>query len=310
MAQPPYEDLEQRVRDLEAETRRLRQVEHELYQDHERYRIHFTLTNDVIYSLDPEFRVLSVSPSAEKMLGYRPEELIGRPFQELNVLAPEYLERAASDVFKVLSGKKIDATVYQFIARDGRRIFGEVSGVPLVHDGKAVAVVSVARDITERKQFEDVLCSKEKELEVRKRHLEEVNTALKVLLDHREEEKKKAQDDLVSTVEKLICPYLEKMETAGLTDEGKVYLDILRTNLEEMISPYMRGNSRQYQHLTPTEIQIADLVKQGKTTKEIACIANVSLHAVSFHRANIRKKLGLLHAKTNLRSYLHCADHP
>ncbi len=425
---PTYEELVQRVSELESETIELKQIERELYDSQEQYRLHFALANDVMYSIDSQFRVLNVSPNVEKMLGYAPEELVGRPFHELNVLASEYMENAFADVVHVLSKKNIDATVYQFIAKDGRRKFAEVSGVPLVRDGESIAVISVARDITgrlemerslreseerfraifdtaqdcifikdsnlsytfvnpsmeelfglssrdligkqdkdlfgedasvhieemdrkvlsgviikeeqtkpvngkpltfhtikvplrdsagnvmglcgiarnitERKEFEEELCNKERELELQARNLEEVNIALNVLLNHREEEKKKAQEDIVEKAKKLIFPYLEKMETGILSDEGRIYLDIIRSNLDELISSYMSGSSQQYQHLTPTEIQVADLIKQGKTTKEIASLLNVSLPAVSFHRANVRKKLGLLHTKTNLRSYL------
>jgi PAS domain S-box-containing protein len=99
------------------------------------------------------------------LLGYKPEELIGRPFQELNILAPEYLEAAFSDTMRVLAGERIASSVYEFIAKDGTRKLGEISGAPLVRDGKIVAVVAVARDITERvraeKQLEASLQEKE-----------------------------------------------------------------------------------------------------------------------------------------------------
>jgi PAS domain S-box-containing protein len=121
----------------------------------ENYRLHFMQVNDVIYSIDPELKVLTVSPSVEKLLGYTPDELIGRPFHELNVLAPEYFEKAFSDIMCVLSGNKISASLYEFIAKDGTRKFGEVSGAPLILDNKVTAVVSVARDVSDRKRIEE-----------------------------------------------------------------------------------------------------------------------------------------------------------
>lgn len=78
----------------------------------------------------------------------------------------------------------------------------------------------------------------------------------------------------------------------------------LETNLNEIISPFYRTLSANYAHLTPKEIQVADLVKRGKTTKEIGEIMNSSARAIEFHRINIRKKLGLANQKTNLRFYL------
>lgn len=151
---PACKELEKKVRELKSENQRLRRIEQELHDSQERYRIHFTLADDVIYSIDSKFRVLSVSPNVVKMLGYEPEELIGRPFNELNVLEKEYVDAAFRDVKIVLRNKKVNSTVYEFITKDGRRRFGEVSGVPFICNGKAVAVVSVARDITDRLAME------------------------------------------------------------------------------------------------------------------------------------------------------------
>jgi len=125
------------------------------------YRLHFENVSDVIYSVDPELKVSSISPSVERLLGYKPEELIGRPFQELNLLAPEYLEQAASDIVRVLEGERISSAEYQFIARDATKKWGEISGTPLIKDGQVVAVVSVVRDITERKWAEKELMESE-----------------------------------------------------------------------------------------------------------------------------------------------------
>ena len=134
-----------------------KRTEGALWESEERYRLHFENVTDVVYSIDPEFRVLSVSPSVERLLGYKPEELIGRSFQELNVLASDSLEIALSDMMRVLSGEQVASSVYEFIAKDRTRRFGEVSGAPLVRDGKVVAVVSVARDITQRRRVEEAL---------------------------------------------------------------------------------------------------------------------------------------------------------
>ena len=94
------------------------------------------------------------------------------------------------------------------------------------------------------------------------------------------------------------------MEKSRLGDKNATYLGIIKSNLKDIISPFSNSLSSKYLSLTPSEIQIADLIKQGKTSKEIALILNVSPKAVSFHRGNIRKKLGLLKEKINLRSYL------
>jgi two-component system cell cycle sensor histidine kinase/response regulator CckA len=125
-----------------------------LRESEEKYRLHFEHVSDVVYSIAPDFRVLDISPSVERILGYRPEELIGKQLQDLNLLTEEYLETAFSDAMRVLAGEWVSSSVYEFIAKDGTKRFGEVSGAPLVRDGEIVGIVSVARDITERKQLE------------------------------------------------------------------------------------------------------------------------------------------------------------
>jgi PAS domain S-box-containing protein len=134
-----------------------KRVEDALRESEERYRLHFESVNDVVFSLAPDLRLRSISPSVERVLGYRPEELVNRSLQNLDILAPEDLETAVADVRRVLAGERVTASVYEFVARDGSRKFGEVSGAPLIRDSKVVAVIAVARDITGRVRVEEAL---------------------------------------------------------------------------------------------------------------------------------------------------------
>ncbi len=139
-------DVTERVRAQEA-----------LRESEERYRLHFENVSDVVCSIDPQFCVLDVSPAVERILGYRPVDLIGKSLTELNVLAPESLEQALSDTRRVLAGERIESSLYRFIARDGRTVWAEVSGAPLIRNGQVIASVSVARDVTGRIRRERIL---------------------------------------------------------------------------------------------------------------------------------------------------------
>jgi len=127
-------------------------TEKALLESEEKYRLHFANVSDVICSIDPDHKILNVSPSVERILGYTPEELIGRSFIDLKILTTKSLEKALSDAMRVLSGERIDSSEYEFIAKDGTTKVGEVSGAPLLKNNKVVAIISVARDITERKR--------------------------------------------------------------------------------------------------------------------------------------------------------------
>ena len=105
-------------------------------------------------------------------------------------------------------------------------------------------------------------------------------------------------------VKELVVPYLKKLRKSGLNDRQRTLTDILDSNLNGIISPFLFTLSAKYASLTPKEIRVANLVRDGKTTKEIARLLISSTDTIDFHRKNIRKKLGLQNTKSNLRSYL------
>ncbi|MBW2157800.1 MAG: helix-turn-helix transcriptional regulator [Deltaproteobacteria bacterium] len=127
---------------------------------------------------------------------------------------------------------------------------------------------------------------------------------MKVLLKHRDEDKKEFEEKVIANVKKLVLPYFEKLYKSRLNDRQMVYLNIIKSNLEDIITPFIHQLSSKYSDLTPSEIQIAGLIKDGKTTKEIAELLNSSTGTIDFHRNNLRKKLDLRNTKTNLRSFL------
>ena len=128
--------------------------------------------------------------------------------------------------------------------------------------------------------------------------------ALKVLMEKRESDKYKIETRVLSNVEQLINPYLEKLANSELNSRQKVYLDILTTNLNEIVSPFAWTLSTRPHNLTPTEMQVANMVRQGRTTTQIAELMHLSRRTIEAHRRNIRAKFGLTHNKTNLRTYL------
>ena len=134
-----------------------KKAEEALRESEEKYRLTFSSISDVVYTIDPDLKITSITPNVEQIMGYKADELINRTFQDFPFLTPESMEKAASDIMRVFSGEQIPASVYEFIAKDGTRIFAEISGSPLMREGKIIGLTSVARDITERKQVEDAL---------------------------------------------------------------------------------------------------------------------------------------------------------
>ena len=170
--------------------------------------------------------------------------------------------------------------------------------------GGPVRVVVSHEDITALKLAEESLLQREQELEAQKLSLEEANIALKVLLKQREADKLELEQNVLQNVKQMIFPYLDKLKTAGLKQREKTYVEILEDHLNEIISPFLQRLSGANIFLTPQEGQVAALIKDGKTSKEIADILNVSEATIHFHRKNLRTKFGLKNKKTNLRSHL------
>ncbi|MEI8173999.1 MAG: LuxR C-terminal-related transcriptional regulator [Deltaproteobacteria bacterium] len=177
--------------------------------------------------------------------------------------------------------------------------------VPSEEDLKILGIIAAALGVEEERCRAEVdLKKSEKDLSLRSHNLEEVNTALKVLLKQRDEDKQQSEETILSNVNKLIVPYIERLKHSGLTPGQRNLTDIMEKNILEIVSPFLRNLSLRCMNLTPQEIQVAHLVKKGKTSKEIAELQNVSARTIDFHRENIRKKLGLRNKKKNLRSHL------
>jgi DNA-binding CsgD family transcriptional regulator len=115
------------------------------------------------------------------------------------------------------------------------------------------------------------------------------------LLKRREEDKVDVEEKTLSNVKELVLPYIERLRRSGLDAKQTTYVGILESNLNDIVSPLSRKLSSKYLGLTPTEIQIANLVKE---------ILHSSARTVEFHRNNIRKKIGIKNSKANLRSHL------
>jgi DNA-binding response OmpR family regulator/DNA-binding CsgD family transcriptional regulator len=144
----------------------------------------------------------------------------------------------------------------------------------------------------------------EEKVSQRTEKLAAANKALKALLDQREIEKESIEQTMVANFKRFVFPYLEELDRLKPGDDAKPYVNIIRTNVEKLISPISSRLSGVYQDFTPAEMKVADLIRQGKSTKSIAKQLNTSPRTVEKHRNNIRKKLGILNKKVNLSTYL------
>lgn len=148
------------------------------------------------------------------------------------------------------------------------------------------------------------LLQTQKILEKKTKNLEETNTALEVLLRRRDQEKLELENEIMTNVNKLVRPYLEKLEPIINIEKYKIILQAAIINLNEIVDPFTRGHLASIAKLTPAEMQVANFIKMGKTSQEIASFLGLSLRTIEVHRSRIRKKLGLKKRTANLREHL------
>ena len=113
----------------------------------------------------------------------------------------------------------------------------------------------------------------------------------------------KIEEKILRNVKKLLIPYIVELKNFPLSERQSNYVKLLESGMQEIISPFARKLTLKNMYLNPREIQVANLVKEGRISKEIAGILCIAERTVVSHRFNLRKKLGL-QKKSNLRTYL------
>jgi len=289
-------------------------AERRLEEGKEKFRFILENSHDVIYLANLKERNFGyVSPSVKEVLGYTPEEMKSFEFEELVSFIHPDDQEISKEHFSILnanSPEEIHSTIELRMKHKtlGYRWMSNSRSVLFDESNKPVAVVGNVIDIHKRKQAEHELQELHDELErkvkERTHSLEEYNTALRLMLRKEEEVKVELEDKVLLNVKELVLPYVEKLKMSPLSDRKRKYIDLLESSLNEIISPFLHSLSSRFLNLSPSEIQVANFIKHGKSTKEIAELLNLSIRTIEFHRANVRKKVGIKNKKANLRSYL------
>lgn len=278
-------------------------AEEAMRQSEQKYRELFENANDIIFVLDFDGRIQSCNAAAAKTYGYEPEQMLGLNIKDL-------LDREYLPVAREMLREKLDGVEYskprEFLTytKEGEAVWVEINARTVKANGRQVSVHGIARNITDRKIMEEDLRKRERELREKSRNLEEANMAMKVLLKHREEDRVELEEKVLYNMRELILPYIENMKMTDVDSRRLNQIKIIEENINNIISPFLRNLSTKYPNLTPTEIQVINFIKEGRTTKEIAGLLKASTRTVEFHRDNIRKKLNLKNRKANLRSHL------
>ncbi|HOS96972.1 MAG TPA: PAS domain S-box protein [Deltaproteobacteria bacterium] len=284
--------------------------------------------------------IMDVNQAFISWSGYAREDLIGYTAMQVgmwprqwsrDLLKKVLLKRGAVNsfeiVFQTMHGEKrnvlysatlIDIDGRPYILSTSQDITERVQAVEELkkqHDRMETLVMERTAELREayeqlreenesRKATESALRAREQELEKGRRDLEEMNAALRVLLRQRDEDRSAHEMNLKATINLSVMPFLEKLEKSPLAEGQRAFVAMAKAGLEEIVSPFTREVSSEYLGFTPAEIQVAMLIREGKTSKEIAGILNISPNTVHAYRNRIRKKTNTKNRKVNLRAYL------
>jgi PAS domain S-box-containing protein len=248
-----------------------------------------------------EGRLIEANPSFFDNTGYLEDDVIGHTVAETG-LWPDPVER--SRIMRIVAGNGVVKTLpIKFKMSDGK-IRDCIFSAQLVEFNNVPCTLEIIIDASQAESSEEAMTDTESTLSNQKKEIQNLNAALKILMDRHESEKKNQHRNLVISLKKKIFPYLDKIKTGKIDIASRTYLSMIESNLKDLVSSLPNAPAKPMQNLTFTESQVADLVRQGKTSKEIAAMLNVSTAAISFHRHNLRKKMGLLKKKTTLLSHL------
>jgi len=301
---PTYEELAQKVMELQKAVSDHKLIEETLRENLKRYKTLWDDAPGAYHMLDNRGIITQVNQTEANMLGYAKDEMEGKPI--FDFVLPEQREEAEERFRLKLAGKRVPKHVNRiYLRKDGAKIYVAIDDtLDFDVNGKVIGVRTTMVDVTQQKRAEEKLRERKEALKLQAHSLEEVNTALKVLLRRRDEDKIELEEKVLANVKELILPYLETLKNTRLDATQMAYTGIIESLLKDIVSPFLRSLSSKYMGLTRREVQVAGFVKEGKTNKEIAELLNVSVRAVEAHRENIRAKLGLKHQPVNLRSFL------
>jgi PAS domain S-box-containing protein len=294
------------------------------------------LSPAAIYTIDlREQRFMAVNDYMCQSTEYTEEELLAmKPY---DLLTAESRRKFFERWDRINAGKPVSSDMELEVRTKGGQIRrGQFHVRHLYKDDQIIGANVVAHFVAEQKKAKDELSRYRRQLEeliqsrtaelartnamlreeiVRRAEateklrissdsLKEMNTAMRVLLNKRTEDYRRAEEIIRMTLKELIDPYLERLENSGMNRSQRQLLNVIRMNLDEAAGSYTPELSSKFYILSPNEVQVVNLIRKGKTTKEMARLLNVSVRTIEAYRNSIRKKFNLKNKKINLRTYL------
>jgi PAS domain S-box-containing protein len=280
-----------------------KQMEENLRKKTEIIAAAFQSAPNSIIMIDIRLKIFDCNEEVLRMFAYSgKDELIGKSFLELVI--PEQQKKVKNlinDILKIGIRKNAE---YTLINKAGQKFPGELSGVvlPGVTSNLSTLMI-IINDISTLVEAHKELLDANESLILDRRTLAEKNIALGEILNQVEKNRTQIGQQIQSNINKVIAPLLNKI-SEKIDPRSKKDLDKIKSSINEITSSFVRSLEIKFSGLTPREIEIGKMIKEGMSSKEIAESLNVSVETIRNHRKNIRKKLGIANKKTNLTAFL------
>jgi DNA-binding CsgD family transcriptional regulator len=267
----------------------------------ELYGCSLNVTNDFILIFDKRLRLISISRACAKTLkdGISLEHLYGEDFF---FFAPDLEEVGSHGYFENASpGDLYASDDYGLKAPCNKEnsFYSEMKVTKFNNE-----TVIVAKDITKQRQILFDAKSQESRLNQLVQECGNLKIAVDVIMNSVNEKQGEIKRNYCRNIEELVFPMLDIIKAASSKSQQKAALDILENNLQTITDSFSQVLGADKYELTQREIQIANLIRLGKTTKQISDILNLSCKTVDYHRMNIRKRLDICNTKDDLRAHL------
>lgn len=240
--------------------------------------------------------IVAIGESMRRLLGYELEEVVGRSVLDF------VSDDSRIELREWIRQRSFGPFSYAFRCKTGELIYVVGTAFARVENGcelRDITVRNADRQTTESETVENLKVR----IQILRQAVGQKEAALQELLNELQNQRRLVTAEIRRNIERVALPVVRRLQT--LTDEDtRLLTKRLEETLDEIAAPFVGSLERRMTGLSPREIEICHMIKNGYSTKEIATVLAISPQTVSVHRKIIRRKLGLTGSDTNLISFL------
>jgi DNA-binding CsgD family transcriptional regulator len=268
----------------------------------------FNNSPDGISILGLDFTILGVNTAMERWYEHV-SPIVGRKCHEVYHGCAAPCDNCPTKV-SLKSGKP-QTGVVPYEAPDCVRGAQELSVFPLFDDaGRVFGLIEYVREITDLNEEERIVENLKRRIQFQDQTLHEQEVALEVLMRRSDKAARRVATEIVSNINLFIAPLTCRLKERLAGTDALADIELLENRLARITSPLLSRLSTGHREFTSREREIAALIIEGKTSKEIAEHLCLTIKAVDFHRMNLRKKLRMANSGQSLQARLSELEQP